>query len=94
MGQNMSEKSNKEQKVEEKIDPISELEYVKSELTELQIEYTHQQDHITILDQVVLELRAEVESLKKHVQVLEEKLNTSQQEATHFNLQEEKPPHY
>lgn len=90
----MSEKSNKEQKVEEKIDPISELEYVKSELTELQIEYTHQQDHITILDQVVLELRAEVESLKKHVQVLEEKLNTSQQEATHFNLQEEKPPHY
>ena len=90
----MSEKSNKEQKVEEKIDPISELEYVKSELTELQIEYTHQQDHITILDQVVLELRAEIDSLKKHVQVLEEKLNTSQQEATHFNLQEEKPPHY
>ena len=94
MVQNMSEKSNTEQKVEEKIVPISELEYVKSELTELQIEYTHQQDHITILDQVVLELRAEIDSLKKHVQVLEEKLNTSQQEATHFNLQEEKPPHY
>lgn len=94
MVQNMSEKSNTEQKVEEKIVPISELEYVKSELTELQIEYTHQQDHITILDQVVQELRAEIDSLKKHVQVLEEKLNTSQQEATHFNLQEEKPPHY
>ena len=90
----MSDKSNKEQSIEKKIDPISELEYVKSELTELQIEYTHQQDHITILDQVVLELRAEIDSLKKHVQVLEEKLNTSQQEATHFNLQEEKPPHY
>ena len=94
MEQNMSDKSNKEQSIEKKIDPISELEYVKSELTELQIEYTHQQDHITILDQVVLELRAEIDSLKKHVQVLEEKLNTSQQEATHFNLQEEKPPHY
>ena len=90
----MSDKSNKKQKVEDKIDPISELDYIKSELTELQIEYTHQQDHITILDQVVLELRAEINSLKKHVQVLEEKLNTSQQEATHFNLQEEKPPHY
>ena len=90
----MSDKSNKKQGIEKKIDPISELEYVKSELTELQIEYTHQQDHITILDQVVLELRAEIDSLKKHVQVLEEKLNTSQQEATHFNLQEEKPPHY
>ena len=90
----MSDKSKKEQSIEKKIDPISELEYVKSELTELQIEYTHQQDHITILDQVVLELRAEIDSLKKHVQVLEEKLNTSQQEATHFNLQEEKPPHY
>lgn len=90
----MLDKSNKEQSIEKKIDPISELEYVKSELTELQIEYTHQQDHITILDQVVLELRAEIDSLKKHVQVLEEKLNTSQQEATHFNLQEEKPPHY
>ena len=49
----MSDKSNKEQSIEKKIDPISELEYVKSELTELQIEYTHQQDHITILDQVV-----------------------------------------
>ena len=83
----MSDKSNKEQSIEKKIDPISELEYIKSELTELQIEYTHQQDHITILDQVVLELRAEIDSLKKHVQVLEEKLNTSQQEATHFNLQ-------
>ena len=90
----MSDKSKKEQRVEKKIDPILELEYVKSELTELQIEYTHQQDHITTLDQVVLELRAEIDSLKKHVQVLEEKLNTSQQEATHFNLQEEKPPHY
>ena len=84
----------KEPKSEGDIGTISELEYVKSELTELQIEYTHQQDHITILDQVVLELRAEIDSLKKHVQVLEEKLNTSQQEATHFNLQEEKPPHY
>ena len=90
----MSDKSKNEQSIEKKTDPISELEYVKSELTELQIEYTHQQDHITILDQVVLELRAEIDSLKKHVQVLEEKLNTSQQEATHFNLQEEKPPHY
>lgn len=90
----MSDKSKKEQSIKKKTDPISELEYVKSELTELQIEYTHQQDHITILDQVVLELRAEIDSLKKHVQVLEEKLNTSQQEATHFNLQEEKPPHY
>ena len=94
MEQNMSDKSMKEQKSEGNIGMISELEYVKSELTELQIEYTHQQDHITILDQVVLELRAEIDSLKKHVQVLEEKLNTSQQEATHFNLQEEKPPHY
>ena len=84
----------KEPKSEGDIGTISELEYVKSELTELQIEYTHQQDHITILDQVVLELRAEIDSLKKHVQVLVEKLNTSQQEATHFNLQEEKPPHY
>ena len=90
----MSDKSMKEPKSEGDIGTISELEYVKSELTELQIEYTHQQDHITILDQVVLELRAEIDSLKKHVQVLEEKLNTSQQEATHFNLQEEKPPHY
>ena len=90
----MSDKSNKEQSIKKKIDPISELEYIKSELTELQIEYTHQQDHITILDKVVLELRAEIDSLKKHVQILEEKLNTSQQEATHFNLQEEKPPHY
>ena len=48
MEQNISDKSNKEQSIEKKIDPISEL-YVKSELTELQIEYTHQQDHITIL---------------------------------------------
>ena len=90
----MSDKSKKEQDPKGDLNPISELEYVKLELTELQIEYTHQQDHITILDQVVLELRAEIDSLKKHVQVLEEKLNTSKQEATHFNLQEEKPPHY
>lgn len=90
----MSDKSTREQESKKDIDPISELEYVKSELTELQIEYTHQQDHITILDRVVLELQTEIDALKKHVQVLEEKLNTSQQEATHFNLQEEKPPHY
>ena len=90
----MSDKSNKEQEPKRGIDLIPELEHVKSEITELQIEYTHQQDHITILDQVVLELRTEIESLKKHVQALEEKLNTSQQEATHFNLQEERPPHY
>ena len=38
---------------------------MKSELTELQIEYTHQQDHITILDGVVLELRSEIELFEK-----------------------------
>ena len=90
----MSSKSTREQEPQRDIDLISELEHVKSELTELQIEYTHQQDHIKILDSVILELRSDIDSLKKHVQVLEEKLNTSQQEATHFNLQEEKPPHY
>ena len=90
----MSDKSTREQEPKKDIDPISELEYVKSELTELQIEYTHQQDHIKILDSVILELRSDIDSLKKHVQALEEKLNTSQQGATHFNLQEEKPPHY
>ena len=88
----MSDKSKKESKRD--IDMMSELEYVKSELTELQIEYTHQQDHITILDRVLLELRTEIDGLKKHVQALEEKLKTSQQESSHFNLQEEKPPHY
>ena len=90
----MSDKSTREQEHKRDIDLISELEHVKSELTELQIEYTHQQDHIKILDSVILELRSDIDSLKKHVQVLEEKLNTSQQEATHFNLQEERPPHY
>ena len=90
----MSEKSKKEPESKKNTVLIPELEYVKSELTELQIEYTHQQDHITILDRVVLELQTEIDALKKHIQVLEEKLNTSQQEATHFNLQEEKPPHY
>ena len=90
----MSDNSTRAQKPKRDIDLMSELEHVKSELTELQIEYTHQQDHIKILDSVILELRSDVDTLKKHVQVLEEKLNTSQQEATHFNLQEEKPPHY
>ena len=90
----MSDKSTRSQEPKRDIDLISELEHVKSELTDLQIEYTHQQDHIKILDSVILELRAEIDSLKKHVQALEEKINTSQQEATHFNLQEERPPHY
>ncbi len=90
----MSDNSTRAQEPKRDIDLMSELEYVKSELTELQIEYTHQQDHIKILDGVILELRSDVDTLKKHVQTLEEKLNTSQQEATHFNLQEEKPPHY
>ena len=90
----MSNESKKEPEKRRDINMISQLEYVKSELMELQIEYTHQQDHIKILDGVVLELRSEIDRLKKHVEALEEKLNTSQQEATHFNLQEEKPPHY
>ena len=90
----MSNESKKEPEKRRDIDMISQLENVKSELIELQIEYTHQQDHIKILDGVVLELRSEIDRLKKHVEALEEKLNTSQQEATHFNLQEEKPPHY
>lgn len=90
----MSDKSKKKPEPKRDVDMMSELEYVKSELTELQIEYTHQQDHITILDRVLLELRTEIDGLKKHVQALEEKLKTSQQEATHFNLQEERPPHY
>ena len=64
------------------------------DMIELQVEYTHQQDHILILDQVIVELRTHVESLQKKLDVLEEKLNTTQPETTQFNLQEEKPPHY
>lgn len=67
---------------------------IQQELIDLQVEYTHQQDHIQILDQVIVELRTHLESLQRNVDVLEEKLQSSQQENTDFSLQEEKPPHY
>ena len=72
----------------------SNVENIKSEIIDLQIEYTHQQDHIQVLDSVILELRSEIHALQEQVKMLEEKLNTTQQNATHFNLHEEKPPHY
>lgn len=67
---------------------------LQQQMIELQVEYTYQQDHIRILDQVIIELRTHIESLQKNISMLEEKLNTSQQESTHFNVLEEKPPHY
>ena len=71
-----------------------EIDYLKQDMMELQIAYTHQQDHIKILDAVILELRTEMISLQNHIQMLEDKINTSNQNGSHFDLQEEKPPHY
>jgi uncharacterized coiled-coil protein SlyX len=88
---NMSEekKTKQPQPIEQQ-----EIDYLKQDMMELQIAYTHQQDHIKILDAVILELRTEMISLQNHIQMLEEKINNSNQNGSHFDIHEEKPPHY
>ena len=40
------------------------VDAMKEEIIELQIEYTHQQDYILLLDKVILDLRSQIDALK------------------------------
>ena len=61
-----------------------------SRLVDLEVRYTYLERTVRELDEVVVELRAEVEALRRQVRVLEDAQRAEPRELP----ASEKPPHY
>ena len=74
---------------------MATTEELEQDIIELQIAYTHQEEHIQTLDSVVIALQKEIEALKAQIEYLQEQVNNpASPEQDVFTLVDEKPPHY
>ena len=63
-------------------------------LTELEIRFSHQDDFLHQLNQVVVEQQKKIERLEKELLDLKRNVGSENGISATRNLSEEKPPHY
>ena len=63
-------------------------------LTELEIRFSHQDEFLHQLNQVVVEQQIKIERLQKELLDLKRNINSENGISANRNLNEERPPHY
>lgn len=63
-------------------------------LTELEIRFSHQDDFLHQLNQVVVEQQKKIERLEKELLDLKRNVGSENGISANRNLSEERPPHY
>ena len=69
------------------------LEKLEQHIIDLQIRFTHQDDTIRVLDEVIQQQQKEIERLKFELEAVKEQIK-SQDIGDGFNILSERPPHY
>ena len=69
------------------------LEKLEQDIIDLQIRFTHQEDTIRALDEVIQQQQKEIERLEDELKSVKEQIK-SQDSGEGFGLLSERPPHY